>query len=89
MMLEIVTWTTAVASLFAVVLNIKKHPGCFAIWLTTNMTWAIVDFTKGIVAQAALQGAYAALSYYGLVTWLEKKAAEVAPRPETEERVQP
>ncbi len=67
--MEIIYWVTALASLVAVWLNIKKRAVCFAIWAVTNATWTVVDFTHGIYAQAALQLAYLGLSIYGLVKW--------------------
>lgn len=62
-------WLTAVAALTGVVLNIHRHSACFAIWAVTNATWAVVDYSHGIHAQAALQAIYFGLSIYGLVKW--------------------
>ncbi len=62
-------WITAVASLIAVVLNIRKHRACFAIWLVTNLSWTVIDFRHGIYGQACLQAVYAGLSVWGLLQW--------------------
>ena len=67
--MEAVYWATAIASLVAVWLNIKKHVACFAVWAVTNATWAVVDLLYGIHPQAALQLGYIAQSIYGLVKW--------------------
>ena len=67
--MDAVIWTTTVASLIAVVLNIRKHRVCFAIWLGTNLSWAVIDFTHKIYGQAFLQAIYAGLSVWGLIEW--------------------
>ena len=62
-------WFTTAASLIAVILNIRKHRACFAIWLGTNLSWKVIDFTHEIYGQALLQLTYAGLSVWGLLEW--------------------
>ncbi len=67
--MNIVIWITAVASLVAVILNIRRHRVCFGIWLATNLSWMVIDFTHGVYGQAFLQAVYAGLSVWGLIEW--------------------
>ena len=62
-------WLISIAALIGVWLNIRKHVGCFWIWVATNATWAVVDYTHGIYSQATLQAIYCALSIYGIWQW--------------------
>ena len=71
--MDAIYWGTAALSLAAVVLNIRKHAACFAIWAFTNATWTVVDYLHGIHAQAALQLVYLALSVYGLAKWRSRE----------------
>ncbi|MFQ5471264.1 MAG: nicotinamide mononucleotide transporter [Dehalococcoidia bacterium] len=63
------TWMIAIASLLGVVLNVYKLRLCFALWLVSNTSWAIVDFAHGLPAQGALQSVYACLSVWGWFKW--------------------
>jgi len=63
------TWVLAALSLVGVVLNIRKQRACFALWLATNATWAVVDLHAGLPAQAALMAVYAALAVWGWFAW--------------------
>ena len=67
--MTVIIWTATIASLVAVVLNVYRHRLCFAIWLGTNLTWAMVDYAHGIAGQALLQLVYAGLSVWGFVSW--------------------
>ena len=71
--MEAVYWGTALASLVAVWLNIRKHAACFAIWAVTNAVWTVVDYLHGIHAQAALQLTFFGLSIYGLTKWTRRR----------------
>ena len=62
-------WILTAASLVGVVLNIKKNKACFAIWAVTNAAWAVIDYTAGLTAQAALFAVYFCLAIWGLVEW--------------------
>ena len=62
-------WMLTAASLVGVVLNIKKNKACFAIWAVTNAAWAVIDYTAGLKAQAALFAVYFCLAIWGLVEW--------------------
>ena len=67
-------WLLALASLLGVVLNIRKHRACFAIWTVTNVTWCVVDVQAGLPAQATLMIVYAFLAVWGLIAWRDPPA---------------
>ena len=73
MMEASIYWTTSVAALIGVWLNIHRRVECFYIWSVTNTIWIYVDFTHGIYAQASLQAVYFALSIYGIWKWSERR----------------
>ena len=62
-------WMLTAASLIGVVLTIQKNKACFAIWAVTNAAWAVIDYTAGLTAQAALFAVYFCLAIWGLVEW--------------------
>lgn len=64
-----ITWALAALSLLGVVLNIRKRRACFALWIVTNTSWAVVDYDRGLPAQAALFAVYAALAIWGWFAW--------------------
>ncbi len=62
-------WLTSLAALIGVVLNIRRHVGCFYIWTVTNTVWVYADLAHGLYAQAALMSVYFVLSIYGIASW--------------------
>ena len=74
--MDTVIWATAIASIVAVVLNVRKNRACFAIWLGTNLSWSVIDFAHEIYGQAFLQAIYAGLSVWGLVEWRRVKTPD-------------
>jgi nicotinamide riboside transporter PnuC len=62
-------WLISALALLGVVLNIRKHPACFAIWTVTNTAWCLVDWEHGLYAQSALMAVYFLLSVWGLWRW--------------------
>ena len=71
-MIAELTWLLAALSLAGVWLNIKKNSSCFIIWLITNASWTIYDFSIGAYAQSALFFIYTILAIYGLYEWKYK-----------------
>lgn len=65
-------WLISAAALAGVILNIRKHVACFYVWAVTNATWAWVDWSHGLHAQAALMTIYFALSLWGIWSWRRK-----------------
>lgn len=74
-------WIVSAASLVATWLNINQRAECFAIWIATNVTWAAVDWSQGIHAQAALHAIYVLLALHGLHRWTRKAVEHAAPYP--------
>jgi nicotinamide riboside transporter PnuC len=68
-MFTLITGLLTVAALIGVVLNIQKKQSCFYIWLVTNVSWAVIDFYKGIPMQGLLFSVYAVLAVWGIYSW--------------------
>ncbi|HBA73412.1 MAG TPA: hypothetical protein DCZ63_14850 [Geobacter sp.] len=68
-----ITWVLTILSIIGVILNTYQDRRCFYIWIVTNASWAVVDFSKGIHAQAAMFTLYLCLSIWGLYKWRHKK----------------
>lgn len=73
MFIEILTWGLTGLSIIGVVLNIKKKTECFVVWLVTNASWTVYDFSIGAYAQSFLFFIYTVLAIYGLYEWRKKK----------------
>ena len=69
------TWCLAALSVLGVILNVRRRPICFACWLVTSGSWAVLDWQHGLPAQAALQATYFVLSLWGLLRWRAEAAA--------------
>jgi nicotinamide riboside transporter PnuC len=65
-------WIVTALSLVGVVLNIYKKVACYWIWLATNVTWAIVNFSRGTPELGTLMSVYAALAVWGIIQWSRK-----------------
>ena len=63
------TWGLAAASLVGTIANIKKRRWCFAVWMFTNATWAIYDWSIGAHGQGTLQFVYFLLAIWGWFSW--------------------
>jgi nicotinamide riboside transporter PnuC len=65
-------WIVTGLSILGTVLNIKKKPVCFAIWLVTNSLWCVYDFSIKNYAQAGLFLVYVGLAIWGIISWRHK-----------------
>lgn len=74
MWFQILTWTIAVFSIIGVVLNIQKKRSCFYFWSGTNASWVVIDFARGIYAQAVLFFVYFVLAIWGIIAWKKPEA---------------
>ena len=63
------TWLLALASLIATIANIHKRRWCFAVWICTNLSWAVYDASIHEYSQSALFACYAVLAAWGIVKW--------------------
>jgi nicotinamide riboside transporter PnuC len=72
-MFTLITGLLTVAALIGVVLNIQKKQSCFYIWFVTNVSWAVIDFNKGIPMQGLLFSIYAILAVWGIYSWGKEK----------------
>ena len=71
-------WLLAAASLTGVVLNIRRHRSCFAIWAVSNTLWCAVDTAAGLAAQATLMAIYAGLAVWGFIAWRAPRGNETS-----------
>lgn len=78
---QILTWTLTVLSIVGVVLNIQHRREGFAIWMVTNLSWAMIDFYKGIPAQSILFLVYFVLSIWGFFSWSTKRPVKSSSAP--------
>lgn len=74
MTMTIITWVLTALSLAGTVLVIRRRVEGFYLWAFTNIGWVVVDIEAGLYAQAALFGAYLALSVYGVWEWRREAA---------------
>lgn len=65
----VITWIITFLSLIGVILNIKKKKICFLIWMVTNASWCIYDFSIEAHAQSFLFLIYTALAIWGFIAW--------------------
>lgn len=66
-------WLLTLASLAGVVLNVRLDRRCFYVWTVTNACWAVIDWRKGLYAQAVLFAVYFALAIYGVYEWKRRE----------------
>lgn len=74
MSMVVLTWALTALSLAGTVLVIRRRVEGFYLWAVTNIGWVAVDLNAGLPAQAALFGAYLALSVYGVWEWKREAA---------------
>ena len=69
-------WLVSLAALLGVWLNLRRHVACFYIWSVTNSVWAVLDWTRGLHAQATLMTVYFALSLWGIWKWSPRRKGD-------------
>ena len=72
--LDTAMWAVTFSSLTATLLNVRKNPICFPIWLVTNIIWTWYNFAKDIPSEAGLSLAYVAIAIWGIHTWKPTRA---------------
>lgn len=75
---HLITWLLTLASLAGVVLNVRLDRRCFYVWTVTNACWAVIDWRKGLYAQAVLFAVYFALAIYGVYEWKRREIGRQA-----------
>jgi nicotinamide riboside transporter PnuC len=66
-------WIVTIFAIIGTILNIKKKPICFVIWLCTNTLWCVYDFSIKSYAQSALFLVYVVLAIWGIYEWRNKE----------------
>ena len=72
-MIRNLMWIVTGLSILGTVLNIKKKPVCFVIWLVTNSLWCVYDFYIKNYAQSGLFLVYVGLAIWGIISWSKKE----------------
>ncbi len=70
--MTIFLWLVMILSLIGTVLNVYKVRWCFLLWGIGNLTWAAIDFHKGIPQQGVLMLIYFGISIWGWISWGKK-----------------
>lgn len=68
---EMWTYGLTVASIVGAIANIYKKRWGFVLWMITNLTWAVVDWSVGLPAQSLLFFVYFILALWGWFHWRE------------------
>jgi len=67
-------------SLVGVVLNIKKRREGFWVWMITNSSWAVYDYSIGAWEQGILFTVYFFLAVWGSWSWRLRDEVFIWPR---------
>lgn len=63
------TWALTVLSIIGVIANTHRKRWCFLVWMVTNFSWCIYDFSIEAYAQSSLFAVYFILAIYGWLKW--------------------
>lgn len=67
------SWIMAAASIFGMILNVKKNHKCFIVFAFTNTAWVIYFLAIKEYAPAFLQLVFLGSSIWGLYEWTKTK----------------
>jgi hypothetical protein len=67
-------WAVTFGSLTGTLLNVRKNPICFPIWLGTNLIWTWYNLFRDIPSEAGLSLAYVLIAIWGIHTWKPTRA---------------
>ena len=65
-------WAITGFSILGTFLNIHKNRWGFAIWMITNLVWAVIDYKAGLIEQTVLFLFYFLTSLWGFMFWSNK-----------------
>ena len=66
------TWITAIISILASYLNVKKKVICFYLWGATVIVHAIIDIKSQQYGRAFLDVFLLGINIYGIIAWTKK-----------------
>jgi nicotinamide riboside transporter PnuC len=72
-MIQVFLWALTIASITATILNIKKYRVAFPMWIFTDSTWALYNFSKGTYSASAMFTVYAILAVWGTFEWWDMR----------------
>jgi nicotinamide riboside transporter PnuC len=67
--LEIIGWAVTALAVTGVLLNNRRHRGCFFIWMVSNAASGVLHLSAGMIALAVRDALFLILSIAGLVAW--------------------
>ena len=66
---QVFTWLVTVVCLAGTILNVKRCPWCFVLWIIGNVAWAAFDLFSGLYSRMVLDIVQLGLAVWGLVEW--------------------
>jgi hypothetical protein len=69
---QIFTWILTTITIVGTYLNSRQNKMGFLIWGVCNLAWLLIDFNRGIYAQAALYVVFIGFNVYGWYQWGKK-----------------
>ena len=70
------TWIIAAISIVGSILNIKKNPVCFYLWVICEIMCLIIDTKNQQYGRAFLDFFCIAMNIYGIFSWSKKEKSE-------------
>ncbi len=72
-----IMWVVTAVAILGTILNVKKIPMGFTLWIITNVFYVVHNIQIGQKQQALLFAVYLGLAVWGLVTWMKDKKGGV------------
>ena len=77
MSLALLGYIAAFISLIGIILNAKKHMGCWPVWLFSNVLWITYSGIEGDVPSIVLWILFSIFNIYGWVQWRKDRKKEI------------
>ena len=68
-MLENISWILTIIAITGTWLNTCKDVRGFYLWLASNLSFSVINFSSGMYAQGFLFGVYTILAIIGIQRW--------------------
>ena len=76
------TWAVTLVCLAGTVLNVRKSPWCFRLWIVGNLAWLYHDLRAGLLSRALLDLVQLALAWWGMRAWGKDGPGQSCPGPD-------
>lgn len=70
---QVFTWVVTAITIYGTFLNSKQKKSGFIVWGICNVCWLLVDFSRGVYAQAFLYIVFIGFNIYGWLKWNKNK----------------